>query len=98
MDPAVAHYTGQSELADSVRDGLKARAAGDVTKATVLLGRAVQLAAATNPDTMRLLRNVVAVDDEKQGTVRLLRTVSKQDEFALDTRSVRTTRVAKPQT
>ncbi len=96
IDPAVAHYTGQSELADSVREGLRARAAGDVTKATVLLGRAVQLAAATNPDTMRLLRNVVAVDDEKQGTVRLLRGVRKEDEFALDTRSVRTTRVNKP--
>ena len=98
IDPAVAHYTGQSELADSVREGLRARAAGDETRATALLGRAVQLAAATNPDTMRLLRNVVAVDDEKQGTVRLLRGVRKEDEFALDTRSVRTTRVARPTT
>jgi hypothetical protein len=98
IDPAVAHYTGQSELADSVRQGLAARAAGDATKATALLGRAVQLAAATNPDTLRLLRTVVAVDDEKQGTVRLLRTVRKEDEFALDTRSVRTTRVARPAT
>ena len=98
LDPTVAHYTGQSELADSVREGLKARAAGDETKATALLGRAVQLAAATNPDTMRLLRNVVAVDDEKQGTVRLLRGVRKEDEFALDTRSVRTTRVGRPAT
>ena len=95
IDPVVAHYTGQSELADSVREGLKARAAGDETRATALLGRAVQLAAGTNPDTMRLLKNVVAVDDEAKGTVRLLRGVRKEDEFALDTRSVRTTRVAR---
>ena len=55
----------------------------------------MQLAAGTNPDTMRLLKNVVAVDDEATGTVRLLRGVRKEDEFALDTRSVRTTRVGK---
>lgn len=95
IHPAVAHYTGQAELADAIQSGLKARAVGDEATATALLGRAVQIAATTNPDTMKLLRNVVEVEDEKTGTVRLKRDVKKEDEFALDTRSTRTARVVK---
>ena len=45
IDPAVAHYTGQAELAEAIQDGLAAKAAGDTDTATVKLGRAVQLAA-----------------------------------------------------
>jgi hypothetical protein len=93
IDPTVAHYTGQVELADSVRLGLQARSAGDQVRATELLGRAVQLAAANNPDTMKLLRKVVDVVDEQRGTVKLRANVSKEDEFTLDTRSVRTSRL-----
>ena len=55
----------------------------------------IQLAAESNPETMKLLRAVVEVEDEKQGTVKLRRDVRKEDEFALDTRSTRTARVAK---
>ena len=95
IHPSVAHYTGQAELADSIRDGLKARSEGDTARAEVLLGRAVQLASEGNPETMKLLRAVVQVEDEKQGTVKLLRNVRKEDEFALDTRSTRTARVTK---
>jgi hypothetical protein len=95
IHPAVAHYTGQAELADAIRDGLKARAEGNTERAEALLGRAVQLAAESNPETMKLLRNVVQVEDEKQGTVKLRKNVSKEDEFALDTRSTKTARVAK---
>jgi hypothetical protein len=93
IHPAVAHYTGQAELADAIREGLKARADGEAAKATALLGRAVQIAAESNPETMKLLRKVVQVEDERTGTVRLLKTVNKEDEFALDTRSARTARV-----
>jgi uncharacterized protein YegL len=95
IHPAVAHYTGQAELADAIQEGLKARAAGDEVKATQLLGRAVQIASETNPETMKLLRKVVQVEDEKQGTVKLLKGVKKADEFALDTRSTKTARVTK---
>jgi hypothetical protein len=96
INPAVAHYTGQAELADTIQQGLKARAAGDEQRATALLGRAVQIASESNPETMKLLRKVVQVEDEKQGTVKLIRTVRKEDEFALDTRSTKTVRVKKP--
>ena len=95
IHPAVAHYTGQAELADAIQQGLKARASGDEKTATSLLGRAVQIAATSNPDTMLLLKKVVEVEDEKTGTVPLRKDVKKEDEFALDTRSTRTARVAK---
>jgi hypothetical protein len=95
IHPAVAHYTGQAELADAIRDGLKARSEGNVDRAEELLGRAVQLAAHSNPETMKLLRAVVQVENEQQGTVKLLKNVRKEDEFALDTRSTKTARVRK---
>lgn len=94
IDPAVAHYTGQAELAAAIQAGLAAKAAGDDRTATVQLGRAVQLAAETGNDaTTRLLAKVVDVEDADAGTVRLKREVSKLDEMALDTRSTKTTRV-----
>ncbi|MBV8382224.1 MAG: VWA domain-containing protein [Planctomycetaceae bacterium] len=95
IHPAVAHYTGQAELADAIQQGLKAREAGDDARATALLGRAVQIAARSNPETMKLLRKVVEVEDEAQGTVKLKKGVKKEDEFALDTRSTKTARVSK---
>ena len=96
IHPAVAHYTGQVELAAAIQQGLQARAQGDAARATQLLGRAVQIAAASNPDTMKLLRKVVEIEDERQGTVKLRRDVKKEDEFALDARSTKTARVQKP--
>jgi hypothetical protein len=89
----VAHYTGQAELADCIQDGLHARERGDEATATFKLGRAVQLAQESgNSDTMRLLANVVEVDDARTGTVRLRRDVADADEMALDTRSTKTVR------
>jgi von Willebrand factor type A C-terminal domain len=95
IHPAVAHYTGQAELADAIRDGLKARSEGKTGQAEALLGRAVQLAAESNPETMALLRKVVEVEDERLGTVKLLKGVNKEDELTLDTRSTKTARVVK---
>lgn len=90
----VAHYTGQVELAECIQDGLQARERGDAATATFKLGRAVQLAEqGGNSDTMRLLANVVEVDDARSGTVRLRRDVADADEMALDTRSTKTVRV-----
>jgi hypothetical protein len=94
INPEVAHYTGQVELAGAIQEGLEARKAGDEATATFKLGRAVQLAAAGGNDaTMKLLKTVVDVDDAATGTVRLKRQVTEVDEMSLDTRSTKTVRV-----
>ena len=96
IDQQVAHYTGQTELAAMIQEGLAAKAAGDEATATTKLGRAVQLAAETgNDEATSKLRKVVDVDDEKEGTVRLKAAVAKADEMALDTASTKTTRIKK---
>jgi VWA domain-containing protein len=96
ISPEVAHYTGQTELADAIQEGLAAKAAGDTATATTKLGRAVQLAAQTgNEEATSRLRKVVEIDDQDTGTVRLKRSVEKADEMALDTASTKTTRVKK---
>jgi hypothetical protein len=96
IDQQVAHYTGQTELAAMIQEGLAAKAAGDAATATTKLGRAVQLAAETgNDEATSKLRKVVEIDDEKEGTVRLKAAVAKADEMALDTASTKTTRIKK---
>ncbi|MFD5181923.1 VWA domain-containing protein [Streptomyces sp. NPDC058372] len=94
LNPQVAHYTGQAELAEAIQDGLAARKAGDVDGATAKLGRAVQLAGASgHADTAKLLAKVVDVIDEANGTVRLKARVEDADEMTLDTRSTKTARL-----
>lgn len=94
INPAVAHYTGQEELAQAIQDGLAAKAQGDTDTATFKLGRAVQLAAQTgNEEAAERLKKVLDIEDAATGTVRLKRDVSKLDEMALDTRSTKTSRV-----
>ena len=96
INRAVAHYTGQAELAQVIQDGLEARKSGDDDLATSKLGRAVQLAAASgNEATTKLLAKVVDVADAATGTVRLKSRVDDADEMALDTRSTKTVRVTK---
>ncbi len=96
IDPQVAHYTGQTELAQAIQEGLAAKAAGNEELATTKLGRAVQLAAETgNAEATSKLRKVVDVENEETGTVRLKKAVEKLDEMALDTASTKTTRVRK---
>jgi hypothetical protein len=94
IDPAVAHYTGQTQLAEVIQEGLAAKASGDEETATAKLGRAVKLATETgNDDATAKLRKVVDIDDAATGTVRLRRDAQKIDEMALDTASTKTTRV-----
>ncbi|MFI1714217.1 VWA domain-containing protein [Streptomyces sp. NPDC053513] len=94
INPQVAHYTGQAELADAIQQGLDARKSGDRDGATAKLGRAVQLAAASgNADTAKLLSKVVDVVDAATGTVRLKAKVAEADEMTLETRSTKTVRV-----
>ncbi|MGW3684334.1 hypothetical protein, partial [Streptomyces prasinus] len=96
IDPQVAHYTGQAELAQVIQQGLDLRKAGDLDGATSKLGRAVQLASASgNADTAKLLAKVVDVVDAATGTVRLKARVEEADEMTLETRSTKTVRVKK---
>lgn len=96
INPQVAHYTGQAELAQAIQQGLDARKSGDTDGATARLGRAVQLANASgNEDTAKLLAKVVDVVDATTGTVRLKAKVTEADEMTLETRSTKTVRVKK---
>ncbi|MFE6359837.1 VWA domain-containing protein [Streptomyces sp. NPDC057806] len=96
INPQVAHYTGQAELARAIQQGLDLRKAGDMDGATAKLGRAVQLASASgNADTAKLLAKVVDVVDAAAGTVRLKAKVAEADEMTLETRSTKTVRVKK---
>lgn len=98
IDRRVAHYTGQAELAQSIQEGLEARAKGNVEVATAKLGKAVQLAHESgNEATAKLLKTVVEIEDAPTGTVRLKKESAKEDEMALETRSTKTTRIPKPQ-
>ena len=94
INPEVAHYTGQAELAEVIQEGLEARRSGDEATATFKLGRAVQLATeGGNEGTLQLLDRVLEVDDPATGTVRLKRHVEEVDEMSLDTRSTKTVRI-----
>ena len=94
INPEVAHYTGQAELAQVIQEGLAAKSAGDEATATTKLGRAVQLATESgNTEATTKLRKVVDITDARTGTVRLKKAVDKVDEMALDTASTKTTRI-----
>lgn len=94
INPEVAHYTGQAELAQVIQEGLAAKAVGDEATATTKLGRAVQLATESgNTEATAKLRKVVDIADARTGTVKLRKAVDKADEMALDTASTKTTRI-----
>ena len=94
ISPEVAHYTGQTELASVIQEGLAARAQGDDRTATQKLGRAAQLAAETgNVEATTRLGRVVDITDAATGTVKMKKNVDRADEMALDTASTRTTRI-----
>ncbi|MFI1968214.1 vWA domain-containing protein [Streptomyces cinnamoneus] len=96
LNPQVAHYTGQAELAQAIQQGLDLRKSGDLDGATAKLGRAVQLASRSgHADTAKLLAKVVDVVDAANGTVRLKAKVSEEAEMTLETRSTKTVRVKK---
>jgi hypothetical protein len=93
INPQVAHYTGQAELASAIQDGLAAREAGDLDTATAKLGRAVRLATESgHEDTAKLLARVVDVVDPATGTIRLKKAVEGVDAEIANVRSVKTIR------
>jgi hypothetical protein len=96
INPRVAHYTGQEELAEAIQSGLQAREHGDDEAATHLLGKAVKLAAASGNDEMTArLQKVVDIDDAATGTVRLKRGVSASATMDLELESTTTKRAAR---
>jgi len=91
INPKVANYTGQAELAQSIQDGIKALNDGKEEEATKALQRAVELAEKTgNEEATKRLKKVV---DVEQGTVRLKKNISEGDKVDLDTKSTKTRRV-----
>lgn len=89
----VAHYTGQEELGDAIRQGLIRKAQGDESGATKLLGRAVRLAHAShNSGATQRLARVVEVLDPDLGTVRLKGDVKKAATMDLELESRTTSR------
>jgi hypothetical protein len=95
INPEVAHYTGQAEIASSIREGLSARDRGNLDEATRLLGRAAQLAEQSgNEEVTRRLAKVVDVVDAAEGTVRLKTDVSKGEALELEMGGTRTVRRA----
>jgi hypothetical protein len=93
ISPEVAHYTGQTEKAKAIQEGIEALQRHDVATATLRLGRAAQLAEESGDHgTMRLLRQVVEVEDAAEGTVRIKRDAGKAAIMDLDVASTRTVR------
>jgi hypothetical protein len=96
INPRVAHYTGQEELAQAIQAGLDARERGDDEAATHLLGKAVKLANDSGNDEMTArLQKVVDIDDASSGTVRLKRGVSTAATMDLELESTTTKRAAR---
>lgn len=90
--PAVKCYAEQHEMALAIQKGLEARANGDFDEALELLGRAVRIASASNPQMLKLLGQVVEIQDARLGAIKLNSNFVLEDEFALNTRSTRTAR------
>jgi hypothetical protein len=96
IEPHVAHYTGQAELAKSIQDGLARREAGDENGATELLGRAVKIAyESQNDELTSRLHKLVDVIDPASGTVKL-RKADKVAEMDLLLESTTTKRSRRP--
>ena len=79
-------------MADSIQEGLEAKAKGDEDKATRLLGRAAKLAQESgNEEVTRRLKKVVDVIDADAGTVRLKKS-DKAADMELELGGTRTVR------
>jgi uncharacterized protein YegL len=70
IDPQVAHYTDQEELAAWLREGQEALALGDLGRATRILGQALNLSEQSgNAPITRMLKTIVLRD--QAGTIQL---------------------------
>jgi hypothetical protein len=97
IDEHVAHYTGQDELANAIKQGLDQREKGNEAAATQFLGRAVKLAHTShNAEMTQRLAKVVEVVDPSNGTIRLKKDVKKAATMDLELESRTTKRIARP--
>lgn len=93
IDPQVAHYTGQAELAAATREGFEALEKGDAQEATIKLGKAIRLAQESgNEEATHRLAKVVDVVHAEKGTVRLRSGVQKSDLLDAEVGATRTVR------
>lgn len=95
LNPKVAHYTGQADLAADIQEGVAAAKAGDIDVATNKLGKAARLAAQSgNEGTAKLLAKVIDFD-AATGTARMKSQVNGIDLEMADVESVKTVTVRK---
>lgn len=93
IDRQVAHYSGQSEKAAAIQEGMDAMKRGNEAEATVKLSRALKLAKESGDEaTTRRIRQVVDVVDEEAGTVQIRRGVQKSALMDLEVGSTRAVR------
>lgn len=98
INKEVALYTGRTEMAKEIQEGLRARDEGHDSLATAKLGRALNLAVESEDEyTAQLIRKLV-VEEPVTGTIRLRKDVDDADAMRLDTDSVKTSRLRKPRT
>jgi hypothetical protein len=94
INPRIAEYTDQAELAALVDDGLNALKAGDLDTATAKLGPAWRRAQEVgNDDLAARLSKVVEVEDEATGKVRLKRNIDAVAQMEAEVGSTKTKRV-----
>jgi hypothetical protein len=92
MNAQVAHYTGQTELAASIQDGIEAVKGREHERARAALGRAVALAHQSgHTGQLAHLARLVDIDDPEQGQVRLREDIDQTGMEALVLDSVHTT-------
>lgn len=70
IEPHIAHYTNQEELAQRIQEGQDALASGDRAKATRLLGEALEISERTHNERITRLLNTIVLKDSN-GTVQL---------------------------
>ena len=70
IEQHVAHYTHEEELSQRIKDGQAALAAGDSTRATRLLGEALEISERTNNERITKLLSTIVLRDAN-GTIRL---------------------------
>lgn len=93
INQLVAHYSGQSEMAGYIEEGLAARNRGNWDEATRLLGKAAKIANDSgNADVTRRLTKVVDIVDAAAGTVRMKKNVDRAEELELAVGGTRTVR------
>ena len=91
MNPVVAHYTGQTEMAEAPRPGHRRLAPRPRDEAERAFGTALRLAAqAGNDDMVSRISKIAEHADPVSGTVRLRPQIEALDERILEAESTKT--------